>query len=352
MRQHAVGAILAGFFGGVVGAVGGCNFIVGAGDYAVLDGSVGPGNDSGSDAVAKKDGPDAHGGRIGDPCTKTSECTHGLCNGEWCTEPCKTNAICGTNTLGNTSSCVPNSNDEFVCVPGCTTLVDCINYPGTICAQVDGGTAHVCTAESLDGSFDGGDGSLGVIGDPCDDDAQCGVGTCNGQWCQTSCLSTTDTSCGSNVFGSGFANDCLNLGDDNFECFPGCGSNFDCSFYSAATCQPVSDGGTEFVCSSTQGLLGDPCSGSFTPCETDGGLDETCNGQWCTVPCTGFGDNSTCSTPSSNGQANHCAPTATDAGTDAGFWCTPGCTTDDDCAPYLFAFTCGSADSGDNVCGN
>lgn len=187
----------------------------------------------------------------------------------------------------------------------------------------------------------------GQIGDPCSGDGGCSVGVCNGQWCTNFCASPSDPSCGSNTQGSQQANDCVYVAaNSNYECFPGCSTNFDCTCYSAATCQPTSGHGTVYVCSGTLGLIGDPCGGTWTACEGDGGA--ACNGDWCTVPCTSDTD---CGT-SSTGMPNYCVPTS-DGGTT--FQCTPGCATSFDCASYTTVSFCDSLDGGadgEGFCGN
>jgi hypothetical protein len=350
MNRHAVGVVIAGFLGGVAGAVGGCNFIVGAGDYAVgADAGTILHAEGGADGSKSHDGgPNAHGGRLGDPCTKNSQCTHGTCGSEWCTSTCTSNSACGSNSSGEMNSCVPNSNGEFICVPGCSTPADCLNYPGTTCAQIEGGTAFVCTLETPDGGFgDGGDGG-GIIGDPCSDDGGvgCSTGTCNGSWCQANCSSSNDTSCGSNSVG--VPNSCASTGS-GFVCFPGCSTNGDCTPYIGTTCTPNVIGSPDagFSCSDPNGEIGDPCSNSASSpwlgCTGDedagtggdGGSELCYADTWCSVPCASSTDTSCDS--SSTGQSNHCVPTtAVDGGTE--FWCFPGCTAAGDCAPYPNTF--------------
>jgi hypothetical protein len=336
MNRHAVGVVIAGFLGGAAGAVGGCNFIVGVGDYAVakdagpiLHAEAGKGHDGGSDAGSA--------GLLGDPCTKNSECTHGTCNGEWCTEPCKSNSSCEMNSIGEHNFCGQNSDGEFICIPGCETQADCLNFEGTTCAQIAGGTAFVCTLSTADGGFQGDSGIEGIIGDPCSGDSGCAVGTCNGaSWCYTSCSSVTDPSCGANSLGE--ANHCAPTDSDSgFDCFPGCQTNIDCLPYSGTTCQPQTDGGEGPICGGTFGVIGDPCEnfdgGVWAFCTGSDASTEQCNGTWCTAKCTSATDTS-CGV-SSTGQANRCINTLTDAGADAGFQCFPGCTSNDDCVQYL-----------------
>jgi len=343
--RRPLGLLLAALLGSAFGAVAGCNLIVGAGDYSVGgDASVlhaEGGADGGKDGQAKKDaGPDAHGGLLGDPCTMSSQCTHGTCDGVWCTEPCKSNAACGSNSNDNTNYCVPNGNGEFACVPGCKTDADCINYgAGSSCGHIDGGTAYVCSPPTLDAST--GDG--GIIGDPCSTQAGgtgCSVGSCNGSWCETTCASATDTSCGSNSLG--VPNSCANTGTD-YECFPGCTTNTDCSPYAGTTCSPNVAGSTSagYSCSSTYGVNGDPCSDSdaspWTACTGDEAGTESCfAGEWCSEPCTGSGA-TTCGS-STTGQANYCVSSGASSDGGSTYWCFPGCTTGDDCASYPDTF--------------
>jgi hypothetical protein len=328
MNRHAWGAILAGFLGGVGGAIGGCNFIVGVGDYSVgadasiLHAEAGKPGDGGGDG---KKGS-AFGGRLGDPCSKASDCMQGTCVGEWCSTPCTSNSACGSNSLGNMNACVPNSLNENVCVPGCTTPA---------------GTVFVCTAPKQGGS-EGGTGT-GIIGDPCQGTAPCAVGTCNGSWCEEMCSSATDKSCGDN--GQNIANSCAASGesDSGYFCFPGCKANNDCTPYVGTTCSPNVAGSTTsgYSCSDTYGVTGDPCAdddaGGWSACTGDeGGTTEACNGTWCTVPCTGVTDNTSCGS-STTGQPNHCvSTTGADGGTE--HFCFPGCTSSFDCSPYPDTF--------------
>jgi hypothetical protein len=91
--------------------------------------------------------------------------------------------------------------------------------------------------------------SSGQVGDPCNSDADCtqaGV-TCAGNWCSKSCSSATDTSCGTN--GSGGSNYCVQDSTSlNFECFPGCTTDMDCTPYAGATCVPTGTA-SQSVCS-------------------------------------------------------------------------------------------------------
>src|ERR1700689_5113625 len=86
MNRHGWGAMVVGLLGGIAGAVGGCNFIVGVGDYSLVDAGV----------LHAETGTHKNERLLGDPCTKSAECKNGTCNGEWCTEPCKSNPACGS----------------------------------------------------------------------------------------------------------------------------------------------------------------------------------------------------------------------------------------------------------------
>ncbi len=332
MRRHAWGVIVTGVLVGAGGAIGGCNFIVGAGDYAVMaDDDTGPilhaeaGKKDAGGPPQKDSGTtaDAQGGLLGDPCFDNTECTRGTCGGEWCTEPCTTNGECGMNSVGQTNFCVPNTNGELICVPGCSTQSDCDNFEGTTC------TMSLCT-ESADGSSpDGNTGGGGIVGDPCSDDAGtgCAVGTCNGSWCEAACKSTSDKSCGSNSLDE--LNYCVQTAS-GFMCFPGCSTNADCTPFPDTTCSPNTIGSTAdgFSCSIPFGQIGDPCSDA-EGCVADAGAT-MCVGSWCSAACTSLTDKS-CGT-SSTGQANSCVKAA------GVFTCSPGCTTSDDCAPYPQTF--------------
>jgi hypothetical protein len=341
MNRRAVGVVLAGFLSGGA-AIAGCNFIVDAGDYAVapdagviLRAEAGTKPDGGGDGQGGKDGTaDARGGLIGDPCSDNSECTRVTCGGEWCTEPCLSNAACGSNSRGEMNFCVQNGNGEFVCVPGCADKADCLPYEGTTCAQISGGTAFVCTTVTSagDGGLADEEGGGGIVGDPCSDDGGtgCSVGTCNGSWCWTSCTSPTDTSCESNTLGE--LNYCALAASNLYMCFPGCSTNADCTPFANTTCSPNEQGTPSdgFSCSTPFGQIGDPCADS-QGCIPDAGAT-TCVESWCSAPCTSPTDTSCGS--SSTGQANYCVKT-TGA---TGYTCSPGCTTSDDCTPYPQTF--------------
>jgi hypothetical protein len=94
---------------------------------------------------------------VGDPCYG-DRCVAGLsCGGLglWCTKSCLHASDCagigpngGNVAAGEANVCVPTSNGNQ-CAPGCTTNVECIDFPGTYChstLSTDGATVQVCAA--------------------------------------------------------------------------------------------------------------------------------------------------------------------------------------------------------------
>jgi len=363
------GSVAAGLFAIAGGAAGGCNFIVGAGDYAVggdastqASGSeggggateAGPGGeDAGGDGVggghgggdaAGSDGghvpkPDA-GGRLGDPCSTNAQCTAGTCGGLWCTQACTTNAVCGMNSSGEPNYCVQNANNELVCVPGCTTSTDCQEYPGATCTPIAGVAESICKMPTA--GADGGSTGIGV-GDPCSTmNAPCGQGgdSCNGAWCVASCTSGSDTSCGSNSLG--VSNYCVENVKNAFICFPGCSTNADCTPISGTTCQPIIGNTVDSICAGTSGNIGDPCS-TATTSPWNACTHGTCQGTWCSTTCSSSADTSCGSNTA--GVANQCVENGNKT-----FSCFPGCSSGNDCAPYAGAFCLPIAGGAAAVC--
>jgi hypothetical protein len=335
------GAVFLVALAGAGGSAAGCNFIVGVGDYAVGEADAASGDDGassggsgsssggpGDDSVAP---PGDAAGKIGDPCAQTADCTRGTCNGQWCTQACTSNSACGDNSFGQPNYCVVSGGGQ-ACAPGCAADPDCAPYGGTSCTRIPGGVALVCTRSSAT------DGSVGPggIGDPCATDADCTVGTCLGGpypagqtgWCSRACGSAMDTSCGSNTVGR--ANLCILNGADAFICFPGCATNTDCTPFSGVTCQVTTAGAKTFICASTNGNAGDPCSTSANSQWSTCTSPATCsNDIWCSQSCT---TDSSCGANTA-GQAGFCVPS-----TAGGSICFPGCTAYDDCATYPGTF--------------
>jgi hypothetical protein len=282
------------------------------------------------------------GGSVGDPCT-TSGATCGqngvgTCNGTWCEAPCDQSngaSACPTNSLGGENECVEDLTNDFICFPGCTTNADCTPYALTTCQTVtlgNGNDVSACSATSK------------RIGDPCTADSDCTApATCltSGGWCDNTCASLTDTSCGTTSTGQ--TNKCVENTQSGFSCFPGCTTADDCTVYSGTYCQRDFQAGTTaaFVCAASGGGVGDPCS-SDSDCTTPGA---TCPGAWCSIPCSSATDTATCGTDLA-GVQNECVQ---DSDT-LDFVCFPGCTTDADCTAYANA-TCVSTGVGNqNVC--
>ncbi len=73
--------------------------------------------------------------------------------------------------------------------------------------------------------------------------------------------------------------------------------------------------------------MGDPCSDGYPPCEST----LSCNGSWCTTPCTPTSDCAGIGPGGDNvgGTPNVCVFTA-----GAGDTCVPTCATDNDCVVF------------------
>jgi hypothetical protein len=280
---------------------------------------------SGTESVCRTGttpGGEAGTGSVGDPCTTSGEACStdgtGTCNGTWCSAPCSQangDSACPTNSLGATNYCVENGQNDYICFPGCTSNSDCTPFSGTSCQPVDDGviTGSICAATN------------GQVGDPCKVDGDCTTAgaTCGPDgWCDTSCTSTTDTSCGMTT--AGVTDKCIKNGANKFTCFPGCTSANDCVVYSSAFCQANLQGGSGFVCAGSAGGTGDPCntSGDCTASTA------TCPGAWCSVSCSSSSDTS-CG-KNAAGQQNYCVQDSTTLDYD----CFPGCKTDADCTPF------------------
>ncbi len=197
----------------------------------------------------------------------------------------------------------------------------------------DGTTADDVGTGLMDSGGDGGGTHIGKsdaggrLGDPCNGNGQCSVGTCD-TWCTQPC--TTNAVCGMNSAGG--ANYCVQNANDEFVCVPGCMMDSDCQAYAGATCQPIS-GVAESVCTASttnvdggsSGInVGDPCTGSGS-C---GQGADTCNGSWCVQTCKSEDDTS-CGY-NSLGVSNYCVENGENV-----FICFPGCSTNADCSPIL-----------------
>src|ERR1019366_3902214 len=320
--------IAAALLAAVGSSMSGCNAIVGSGDYSVgqsdveggasgegglrpasgtaMDGST----TDGSTKPASGDSGMGSTGFIGDPCVSNSGCAAALldvdagptCNGTWCTASCTQSATCGSNSAGTLNACVQN-----VCFPGCNADTDCTAYSGTTCQQLVAGSAMVCAPSSAAG---------GTIGDPCSVNADCAKGTCNGDWCTEACAPAIG--CGSDS--SGELNYCVENGNNQYICFPGCTKGGDCKAYGGTTCQPIAGATTGSICSApATGLVGDPCT-MASDCTIG-----TCESGivWCTESCKVDAD---CGGPDSAGNPTYCVKNGNNQ-----FICFPGCTTNADC---------------------
>jgi len=318
------------------------------GDGAPLDGeteAASKPSDGGTDVV--------HGGLLGDPCVTNAGCADGTCGPDgWCTKSCATNSACGVNGSGNANYCVSNGTGVFgACTPGCATDEDCLNYGSTTsCAPLSASSAvDVCTPQdggAGDDGGDAGDGGGGLVGDPCESGGDCASGFCLQSWCSAFCTSATDTSCGSSSIGE--QNVCLYVTDlQSYACFTGCSTNYDCTQLDGAICQVQ---GTESVCNTTNGAVGDPCStdpgSTWTACDGSDGGSTCSNDNWCSQSCTtsaSCGKNST-------GGANYCI-----GGGGSPSTCYPGCTQANDCEAYYnsfdaFCLPVGSSATGPSAC--
>lgn len=94
------------------------------------------------------------GGGVGDPCTSSSECASGSCDG-WCQESCSVaDALCESapgslrNAQGFYNWCFDTSSGA-ACFPGCSTNSDCTVYGLAYTCQsapdVTGHTTKVCS---------------------------------------------------------------------------------------------------------------------------------------------------------------------------------------------------------------
>jgi len=274
---------------------------------------------------------------VGDPCTGSAACGQGSdsCNGSWCVAACTSasDTSCGYNSLGVQNYCVINGSGNYICFPGCTTNADCTPVAGTTCQPIgSGGTGSICA------------GTNGDVGDPCSTAttspwSACAAGTtCEGTWCNTTCASSTDTSCGSST--AGINNDCVANTGGTYSCFPGCTTGNDCAPYAGTFCQQIYGGGAGYVCAASGGKVGDACN-SNSDCKQAG---STCAGSWCTAPCTSSTDTS-CGTDS-EGLTNYCVQDSTTLVYD----CFPGCNSDLDCTPYPGASCLSTGTGSQTVC--
>jgi hypothetical protein len=268
----------------------------------------------------------ATNGSVGDPCTSSSDCTPPAnCNNDtWCSASCTSSSdtSCGSNSLGQENHCVEDSNNDYICFPGCTTNADCLSYSGTTCQLIQSGSTSVYICA----------GTKGSVGDPCDSTGDIWA-TCaapdggvapncnNGIWCTIDC--TTDTSCGTNTAGQ--ASYCVQASGGTNICFPGCVQYADCATYTGTFCQQIYGSTRGFVCAATGGELGDPCA---TDADCTAG---SCAVGWCTQSCQSASDTS-CGM-NSEGNTNYCVFDST-AGA---YQCDPGCTVGTDCLPYAGA---------------
>jgi hypothetical protein len=120
------------------------------------------GGDGGSPADSgASDGPSGPGNKKnGDRCAAATECVSGICTAKlglpgqplqflWCSSYCQHSADCGSNSAGIPDVCIPNNLGRGSCFLTCASDADCMQFPGTICAQglsVDGTVVMGCTA--------------------------------------------------------------------------------------------------------------------------------------------------------------------------------------------------------------
>ena len=243
----------------------------------------------------------------GYPCNNDQNCdTSLICISElWCSpNPCTSDADCGTSPHGLPNHCLLWGQTNL-CVPGCSTRDDCVNYADTVCRAIDGLTVCLPRPE---------------IGAPCRENAECGDYECNGAWC-TPASCSDDASCGSTSGGN--MNRCIENANNNKICFPGCKTNSDCASFEQSSCQPVTIGMPDMVCSRRE--VGTPC-GENVHCGSDGWICAGLPG-WCTPP--SCDDDMDCNATSSTAPANRCIENSNNRRT-----CFPGCSTATDCAIY------------------
>lgn len=243
----------------------------------------------------------------GYPCNNDQNCEHSLiCITElWCSpNSCVTDADCGMSPMGLPNHCLLWGQGNL-CVPGCNTKDDCVNYADTVCRAID--SVFVCLPPP-------------EIGSPCQDNAECGDYECNGAWC-TPASCSDDASCGETSAGN--ANRCIENANNDTICFPGCRTNSDCASFEESSCQPVTIGLPEMVCSHRE--VGIAC-GESVHCGSDGWICAGLPG-WCTPP--SCDDDADCNVTTTTSPANRCIENVNNNKT-----CFPGCSTDDDCSFY------------------
>ena len=170
--------------------------------------------------------------------------TTGSAGATGCQQPgdaCTTNGQCcqtGTN-VSRGAFCIM---DDGVCHAKCSTGTDCSSG---CCVAVTGQSLGACAAAS---------NCARAVGDPCTSNAQCASGSCTG-WCEAACSAASPTcpASASSLFNAeGFPNWCEATATKGDLCFPGCGSDADCTVYGTGlTCKSFTsvDGLVEKVCS-------------------------------------------------------------------------------------------------------
>jgi hypothetical protein len=243
----------------------------------------------------------------GFPCNNDQNCESSLiCINElWCSpNPCAADAECGMSPKGVQNHCLLWGQTNL-CAPGCSTKDDCVNYAGTVCRAI--GAVSVCLPPP-------------EIGSPCHEKAECGDFDCNGAWC-TPASCSDDASCGATSVGN--MNRCIENANNNKICFPGCKTNSDCAAFEESSCQPVSTGKPEMVCSRLE--VGTPCDENVH-CGNAGWICAGLPG-WCTPP--SCNTDTDCNGTNPPTPTNRCIENVNNKKT-----CFPGCTSASDCTNY------------------
>jgi hypothetical protein len=203
-----------------LGAVSGCELVVGDGNYKVGSGS---GSSSSSGATVSSgtvssgtvsSGSASSGAALG-PSPECISCEQGSCSGQW--TACQANPACVSF-----EECEANCGTQ-----ACTCEHDFPNGAALWLAL------NTCaTSNCVPCPFMG-------VGDPCMQDGDCtDISTCS-LWCTEECMVSSDCAGldfnGENLFGQNTY--CILNGDNVDSCFPGCTTNADCQAFPGTDCE-------------------------------------------------------------------------------------------------------------------
>lgn len=203
--------------------------------------SAGFGGDAGSGAGCTSDS-DCKGSRV----CKSGECVEGVTDsgtpppppppadaGPVCSTPgksCATSLDCCPPGAGASKGAVCLT-DDYVCHAKCTTDGECNSG---CCAPLKGLSYGACAAKSYCETAGVGDSC--ASGSSCQSGLLCAGGT-NG-WCTHGCSDSSD--CNGSYGGKnkyGHYNWCMKTSGGANDCFPGCSTDADCSWYPGTTCK-------------------------------------------------------------------------------------------------------------------